>query len=218
LEYLDAVSVHPYRPPSRSPETAANEYKRLRALIYKYAPAEKKEMPILSGEWGYSSNTKGVSQEQQANFIARQQLSNLYSGVPLSIWYDWKNDGNDPGENEHNFGTVTSDLTPKPAYLSIQTLTHELAGFRLNHRWDMGSTNDFFLIFNNDHQQTKIAAWTTGQPHEVDLSFKETPSNEFTFLNGSGEKGTVNVENGHAQIRLDGSPKYIDLKGNKIAP
>ena len=38
--------------------------------------------------WGYSSNTKGVSLAQQADFIARQQLSNLLNGVPLSIWYD----------------------------------------------------------------------------------------------------------------------------------
>ena len=117
LEYLDAVSVHPYRPPSVPPETAASEFQRLRMLIEKYAPAEKKNMPILSGEWGYSSNTKGVSLEQQANFIARQQLSDLLCGVPVSIWYDWKNDGEDAGNAEHNFGTVGPDLNPSPPIL-----------------------------------------------------------------------------------------------------
>lgn len=42
--------------------------------------------------------------------------------VPLSIWYDWHDDGQDPKEKEHNFGTVTWDYQPKPAYLAAQTL------------------------------------------------------------------------------------------------
>jgi polysaccharide biosynthesis protein PslG len=50
--------------------------------------------------------------------------------VPISIWYDWKNDGPDLAEREHNFGTVTHDLQPKPAYTALQTLTKELRDFR----------------------------------------------------------------------------------------
>ena len=115
LEFLDGVSVHPYRNPSKPPETAEADYVKLRELIDRYAPAAKKgRLPILSGEWGYSSNTKGVSLETQAAFAARQQLANLMNGIPLSIWYDWKNDGDDPKEGEHNFGTVQPDLKPKP--------------------------------------------------------------------------------------------------------
>src|SRR5437899_1618961 len=85
LEYLDAVSVHPYRNPRNSPETAAADYKKLRELIEQYAPPSRTQMPILSGEWGYSSHTKGVSLETQAAFAVRQQLSNLLNNVPLSI-------------------------------------------------------------------------------------------------------------------------------------
>jgi len=135
LRYLDAVSVHPYRGPNRAPETVAADYRRLRELIDRYAPAaQKQSLPILSGEWGYSSNPKGVSLDAQAAFAARQQLVNLLHGVPLSIWYDWKNDGDDPAENEHNFGTVTADLKPKPAYTAIQTLTRQLAGYQIARR------------------------------------------------------------------------------------
>lgn len=217
LEYFDAVSVHPYRPPSRSPEHAAADYRRLRALIEQYAPAAKKDMPILSGEWGYSSNTRGVSPEQQANFIARQQLSNLLNGIPVSIWYDWKNDGNDPNENEHNFGTVRSDLTPKPAYKAIQILTRELAGYRLDRRLDTGNTNDFVLVFSKDEQPSKLAAWTMAKPNQVSLSLAKPTVNEISFINGAGELGAIQIENGHAVVLLDGTPKYIDLKGGKIS-
>ena len=216
LEYFDAVSVHPYRPPSRGPERAAAEFKRLRALIDTYAPAGKKGMPILSGEWGYSSNTKGVTQEQQANFIARQQLFNLLCGVPVSIWYDWKNDGNDPNENEHNFGTMTSDLQSKPAYSAIQNLTRELAGCRLDRRLDTGNTNDFVLIFSREGHPAKIAAWTAGAPDEASLPLK-TVAKELAFLNGTGEKGKIEIENGSVRVGLDGTPKYIDLQGADVS-
>ena len=38
LDYLDGVSVHPYRNPTKPPETAASDYQKLRALIERYAP------------------------------------------------------------------------------------------------------------------------------------------------------------------------------------
>jgi hypothetical protein len=165
LEYLDGVSVHPYR--GKPPETAAGDYERLRGLIARYAPTGK-TIPIVSGEWGYSTCTKGVSPERQAEYIVRQQLSNLLNGVPLSIWYDWKNDGQNPAENEHNFGTVGYDLSPKPAYSAIQRMTGELSGYSIAQRYDTGNTNDFVLVLTNGAGESKLAAWTVKKPHRVE--------------------------------------------------
>jgi len=170
LEFLDGVSVHPYRSPNRPPETAATDYKKLRALIDRFAPeARRGKIPILSGEWGYASNTKGVSLETQAAFAVRQQLSNLLNGVPLSIWYDWKNDGPDAADAEHNFGTMTSDLHPKPAYTALKTMTTELNGYHLEKRLDGLAETDFVLVFVNGAGEHKAAAWTLGEPHLVQL-------------------------------------------------
>jgi len=86
LEYLDAVTVHPYRDHTKPPETASADFETLRQMIERSAPESKKgTIPILSGEWGYSSHEKGVSLKSQGAFAARQQLSNLLNGVPLSI-------------------------------------------------------------------------------------------------------------------------------------
>jgi hypothetical protein len=169
LKYLDAVSVHPYRPYSRPPETAASDYAKLRGLIAKHAPAGKKNLLILSGEWGYATHEKGVSPETQAAFIVRQQLANLLNGVPLSIWYDWKNDGTDPAYNEHNFGTVTHDLKPKPSYLALQAMTRELSGYRIARRLKTASEDDYVLRCVNKAGQEKLTAWTLGDPHALDL-------------------------------------------------
>jgi polysaccharide biosynthesis protein PslG len=164
LDYLDGLSVHPYREYKQAPETASADYRRLRELVDKYASADKKgKIPLISGEWGYASHTKGVSLETQAAFAVRQQLSNLLNAVPISIWYDWKNDGEDAAEREHNFGTVLPDLAPKPAYKAIQTMTRELSGFRVERRVSTGNDKDFVLLCRDSSGKRKIAAWTTGE-------------------------------------------------------
>ena len=171
LEYIDGVSIHPYR--GLPPETAGPDYQKVRELIDRYAPKGKKnKIPILSGEWGYSSNQGGYAPETQAAYLARQQLFNLLNGIPLSIWYDWKNDGPDPKEAEHNFGTVTSDLEPKPSYRAIQKLTSELAGYRVVRRLPTEKENDFVLLCRNKKGMQKVAVWTTDKPHEIETNGK----------------------------------------------
>ena len=192
LEYLDAVSVHPYRNYKKGPETAAEDYVKLRALIEKHAPANKKNLPILSGEWGYSTFTKGISVEKQAAFAARQQLANVLNGIPISIWYDWKNDGENPDEREENFGIVTYDLKPKPAYIALQTLTRELYGFKIDKRVLTENEADYVLLFTNGGSR-KVAAWTTGEPHTL----------------------SVKVQNETVELNLHESPIYLSIAERK---
>jgi hypothetical protein len=200
LEYLDAVSVHPYRNYSRSPETAITDYKKLRELIDRYAPAKKRGMPIISSEWGYSTFNKGVTLETQAAYITRMQLCNMLSGIPISIWYDWKNDGNDPAEPEHNFGTVSSDLKPTPAYISIQTMNMQLKGFTFLRRIELKNDNDYVLLFKNDKGSYKISAWTMDPAHT-----------SATAMEGNGNALKLKTEKNRLVLDLDALPQYITL-------
>jgi polysaccharide biosynthesis protein PslG len=210
LEYLDAVSVHPYRDANVPPETAVADYQKLRELIKKYAPDGRKKLPIISGEWGYSSTANGVSPEVQAAFIVRQQLSNLLDGVPLSIWYDWRNDGTDPNENEHNFGTVTPDLKPKPAYTAINILTRELSGYRILRRKE-SNENDYVLVFVNARGGCKVAAWTTKKAHTsaFELPFEAA---RIDGVDGFGKGFLPKVKDDKLIIHLDNLPKYFILQ------
>jgi hypothetical protein len=171
LQYLDAVSVHPYRAPNKPPETAARGFKQLREMIDKYAPESKRgKIPVLSGEWGYASNRKGVSMETQAVFAVRQQLFNLANGVPLSIWYDWKNDGTDPDDGEQNFGLVYPDLSPKPAYSAVRDMTRALNGFQFKERLADYDAKDYVLLFTKPDGEQKIAAWSLAASHSIKLT------------------------------------------------
>jgi len=217
LEQLDAVSVHPYRGPQRPPETAAADYARLRGLIERYASPEKKALPIVSGEWGYSTHRRGVSLETQAAFLARQQLANLWQGLPLSIWYDWKNDGNDPAENEDNFGTVYPDLRPKPAYAALAVLTRELAGYRVARRLDAGQPDDYVLLLVNSAGAQKLAAWTSAGSRAASIELGLDSPGDVAIVDGQGEPQAVNLEQTRLRLALAALPQYITLKKHSAA-
>lgn len=239
LETLDAVSIHPYRSYRLPPETALADYAKVRELIARHAPPARRRLPLVSGEWGYASHTKGVTPEVQAAYLVRQQLINFSAGVPISIWYDWKNDGPDPTEREHNFGTVTVDLEPKPAYVALQTMTRALAGGRFVRRIETARTNDYLLLFSGTGGAVRLAAWTADEGHAVQLPvnvarrsrIEAVTSTGVTFGLARERKGASGADTlaaapgtGGAEIRLGAdqlaihlgaAPVYLTLHGIK---
>ena len=170
LQYWSALTVHPYR--QTAPETVTAEYARLRQLIRRYAPPGA-AIPIISGEWGYSSAWRGVDQTRQGKMLPRQWLTNLANRIPLSIWYDWHDDGTDPKEAEHHFGTVAHAYfpdrepvyDPKPAYLAARALTQALKGFFYSKRLDVGRDEDYVLLFG----------WSPGPPRRRPIRSRFRP-------------------------------------------
>lgn len=179
LQDFDAVSVHPYR--QQAPETAAGDWARLRALTARYAP-KGKEIPLLSGEWGYSDVWPGYDQNRQAAYAVRQHLANLASGVPLSIYYDWKNDGTDPKEPEHHFGLVDHQLGDKPGAKAVRLAIQELRGYEARRLVSFGGAAQGALLQKGG--QLKIAAWNDGPMDGVSFS---ASLNQAKRLSSDGE-------------------------------
>ena len=205
LKWVDAVSVHPYRP--RPPETVIEDYAKLRELIKKYAP-EGKEIPIISGEWGYShvnGDKSRLSEEQQAQYLVREFLVNLYQRVPISIWYDWKNDGTNPNEREHQFGTVMHDLKPKAAYNAAKILARTLEGYSIAERLDGGREKDFVLKMKKG-QSEALALWTLGEKHDVTVPLK---AGRGTLLDMLGAETTLSWKSDGLKLSLSQSPQYL---------
>ncbi len=216
LELWDAVSVHPYR--QTNPETVNDEYHRLRLLIAKYAPTGK-QIPILSGEWGYSAVWNGFNAERQGMMLPRQWLTNLMNDVPVSIWYDWHDDGPDPKEAEHHFGTTLYPFNagrdpvydPKPAYRAAQTLARTLNGYRFNKRLALQSPDDYLLLFsrpNGPASDVVLAAWTTAvKPRRVLLPASAGRFSARGYLGQNLAPLTAN-KNGLA-VTLTDTPQYL---------
>ena len=205
LEWIDVLSVHPYR--SQPPETVAEDYAKLRSLVTQYAP-QGKQVPIISGEWGYSNlnwDRTRLTEQEQAEYLARMFLINAYQGVNVSIWYDWRDDGTDPNEREHQFGTVRHDGNPKAAYLAAKVLSSTLAGYRLKERVDLGNSNDFAFRFTNGEREA-IAFWTTEDKHNVILPVEPT---EVTLVGLYGGKVVINWKSRNLKLRAMKSPQYL---------
>lgn len=211
LKYLDGVSVHPYRDYSLSPETAAADYRKLRDLIQLNAPEGKKTIPVISSEWGYASCPNGVTPEKQAAFAVRMQLANLLNSVPVSVWYDWKNDGESPTNFEHNCGTVTFDLSPKPAYNAIKTMNEQLKGLTLARRIHIDSSNDYVLLFISRKGILKICAWTMDNPHPVRLDMTIAHSKGLKAADGYGNILKLKSDPKGLKLDLNDLPQYITL-------
>ncbi len=219
LRYLDAVSVHPYRSYSQPPESTGAEYLRLRGLVARYAPAAKQNLPVICSEWGYATHDKGVSLDTQAAFVVRQQLVNLLRGVPLSIWYDWKNDGTDSTYNEHNFGVVDSRLRPKPSYFAVQTMTRELSGYRVVRRLFLPgmADGDFILLCANGAGDHKLVAWTRDEPHAVTFDLELAGPDRVIAVNGDGSGYSPRMGDNRITLDLGPLPKYLTLRQRTAA-
>jgi hypothetical protein len=128
-----AVSVHPYR--KTDPATVIADYARLREIIAKYAPPGR-TIPIVCSEWGYSTAWKGIDEAKQAAYLRGAFKVNIAAGIPLTIWYDWRDDGVNPTDPECHFGLVHRTYHPgrdpiydtKPAYAAAKAATAEIAG------------------------------------------------------------------------------------------
>jgi polysaccharide biosynthesis protein PslG len=199
LEYWSAVSVHPYL--RSDPEMVVGDYCRLRELMKTYAPLTTRRTSdgiilIISSEWGYSRSGQ-ASEEKQSQLLARQWLTNVANSVSLSIWYDWRDDGPDANDPEHQFGMVSNlyheghepVYDPKPAYFAARTLAMFFGGYRFDKRLDIGSAEDYVLVFRNGID-LRLAAWTTLNPHEVLIP-----------LNTADQKGLI--------ITLTAAPIYL---------
>jgi polysaccharide biosynthesis protein PslG len=133
----------------------------------------------------------------------------------VSIWYDWHDDGTDPTNPEHHFGTVhfpydpTSDpvYTPKPAYLAAATLTRLLSGNTYSGPLQLVRSIDHALAFS-DGQSTRFVAWTA-----LSVPLVETlplPPGTYAVVSHVGDDlGTVTADANGAAVRLTDAPVYL---------
>jgi len=216
LNYWSAVSVHPYR--QIAPETVESDYQKLRSLIAEYEP-KGKNIPVVSSEWGYSTFWNCCDNGVQAKFLAREWLVDRASQIPLSIWYDWRDDPADAQDpEESHFGIVFREsfpgrrpvFNPKPSYTATQTANRLLSDYSFVRRIDDGRSEDWVLQFKDAAGQMTVAAWTTGDDHNALILLPPATYQVTSYL---GEKlPSLVVGAGGLTIQLTDGPQYLGPK------
>jgi hypothetical protein len=214
LPYWSAITVHPYL--RTSPETYRSIYEVSRAVIAKHA-APGQYIPILCGESGHHSGAGrgGVDEITQGEYLTRTYLVSLLEGVPLTIWYEWRDDSANPADSEGNFGTVRHEYhdgtspvyDPKPAYFAAKTYSSQLAGTRFVGRLTSDSPDDYLLTFTGPRGPC-VVAWTTAAArHPVTIPLPDGIYSDTAF---DGKKlPSLRSQGGGVQVMLDGGPQFL---------
>ncbi len=162
---FDAVSVHPYR--DGPPESVLQDWASLFGLA---DCAGRSSCPALvSSEWGYAVTGGAATARRQADYVTRAYLLNLLAGVPLSVVYDWRNDGTDPDDKESNFGVTDHAGVVKPAGLALGRLVRQLNGLASLGRVETPDRNVFVVAFGAGRTARKLVGWS-GDGGAVDIS------------------------------------------------
>lgn len=206
LNYIDAISVHPYR--KMDPETVEMDYDILKTLLKEYS---NKNIPIISGEWGYYlENIKDKEHEEieQAQNIIRMMLINYLKDVPISILYEWKNSGTDPRNMHDNYGLMENSENPKLSYYAVKNFISTLEGYSFLEKLETQSRADYLLKFVNNEGNVIIVLWTTGTNHIIDYKY---PAGKGKLINMMGEQRKIDW-NKKISIELSRSPIYIKIE------
>ncbi len=115
---FDILTIHPYR--GRLDDRGfIEELRGVRNLVG--------GRPVWITEMGWPTQIGGVTELEQARLLSRCCLAAAAAGgAPTVSWYDFREDGTDPFYNEHHFGVVRYDLSPKAAYRALATVCNTL--------------------------------------------------------------------------------------------
>lgn len=218
LSYVSAVSVHPYR--SSNPETVTDDYNKLRQIV--------NNKTIVSSEWGYTtggSYGNKVDILTQAKYLTRMYLINLMNKVPITIIYDWKDDGIDQSNSENSFGMIANEQVSslflsesyfiKPAYYAVYNLAKNLNGFKFLGRIDVENNSNIYLLKFSNGLEQKFVIWSTlHDEKEVTLDLLEMNATNVTrvvFTRMFGESKVVSTTGNVLKVNVSDAPTIISF-------
>jgi hypothetical protein len=176
---INAAAVHPYR--RLAPETFAPELALVRRM---FSGGTDGKVEIWDTEWGYASydyfskNLKGdghsaAGRKRQAVLACREALTVWALGLPVAVWYDLRDDGDDPKNPEHNYGLLDLHGAEKPAMIAFRTLTriaadHIFAGMIRDvpdgaHAMRLDGSGDKVFVVWSDQPDSRITVRFSGE-------------------------------------------------------
>lgn len=218
------LTIHPYRS-ILDDRAFIRDLEKVSALV---RLPDGRRRPVWLTEMGWATqvphNALGqdfqpVTERSQAELIARSYLCAIVSGVePRTFWYDFRNDGEDPLDFEHNMGIVGRDFQPKPAYAAFATLAGVLRGKRLDRAIPMAEGSlAYQFVSTTASGERAIAVWNPSRDLTASLdvdaarvaltnAIGETREQETTPATVPGTLRSV-----HAPLHR-GSPMYLRWK------
>lgn len=218
LDCCDVLSIHTYnygaKGPHRTPQAWCTWMQQVQQMLRRHN--RDREVPLLVTEMGWPTHvgkSNSTPPELSASYLGRLYL--LARTLPYMRgvwWYDYQDDGWNAEHNEHNFGIVRPDLTPKPSYYVMADVAQLAARGEYLDRLETDDPALWVLRFRLDGQQV-WAAWSADdRPRQILL---QTSTPEWPLL--SRELGRPPVERAWGYRDWAGRGRHNKLVPNQAA-
>ena len=212
---INIISPHTYNMHAERPLPEDQPVIEQLAEYKRFTKQHNLPWQVWIGETGQSSCITGPgtsygpnTELQQAQKLVRSYLLFLASGVSKVFWYDFKNDGNDLKEPEHNFGIVHNDLSPKPAVVAYANMIDKLRDLRKMTLSRLDSGGNVFVAASIS-QKPMLVLWTRQGTAEKQLSIVSgTKRVKITDIFGGSR--SIAVSNHKFPLKLSEMPLYIE--------
>ncbi|AWM58306.1 hypothetical protein C6Y58_02030 [Stutzerimonas stutzeri] len=226
MQSVDGLSLHPYvhcrgwrrNTPEAWIDWMAEVDKQLTRAAGRPVPLYLTEMA-----WPSHQGACGIDETLQAAYLARAFfLAKTLPSIKGMWWYDFRNDGTDKTEREHNFGLVRQDFTLKPAYLVLSAISEIVREYAFVGREESATGDVVMLRFARDEEELMVA-WSADKPRTVELrsgagnagrvAMIDTAQPQHGRVTTTSEwKCTAKGSSCSTRVKLDGFPKIISMR------
>ena len=224
LDHVDGLSIHPYAhcagDGKNNPESWVNwvrEYEsHIRAKAGRAVPLYLTEMA-----WPSHKGNCGNTPETQAAYMARILFfARTIPNIKALWWYDLVNDGPDRTDQEHNFGLLNQDLSPKPAYDVMKAISPFIKDYTYDPDTSVWASTHYQLHFKKGDQQVAVV-WAGGNKalmsdvvtHQAEIGHVrliDTAQPRKGWFDGE-QSWACDAQHCKATLSLNGFPKIIRL-------
>jgi hypothetical protein len=203
LNYLDAVSYHPYE---ATPEPLIANIQQAQSRIAEYSGGAHK--PIWLTEFGWTSNNGPDSETLQADYLVRSEVIAFANGVERAYWYSLVNDSTKAEDHEGNFGMFRSatdkvPFEPKLTAMAQALLIRQIGGKEFVANESL-SGSVYSYLFGTGPDAVRVAWSTSGGsvnfPSEVPL----------TVTTATGVASLIEPVGGQVTVPLGEKPVYVE--------
>jgi len=170
LSYGDGLSIHPYaysRASGKTPEAWINWVASISDKVARMNAGATYPIYVTEVGWPTSINDDGVSQSEQANYLARALLLSKWVGTIKGVWLYQLNDivsggGTDPFDKEMNFGLLYTTDVAKQASQAVADVADIVRNSTRVDRLNLGASGVYDMAYT-----MKASNGTTYRRHVV---------------------------------------------------
>jgi hypothetical protein len=169
--YFDYICIHPYEKLANLSRDGEIEFLNMSATLRKMLISNNQpgDMQLWITEIGSPAPVSRSEEpdEAQAVILAKAYILSIASGFRRVFWFEAR--GPSRG-NQRDFGLIRSDMTPRPSYSALKTLSGAFGSKPVAAGW-LNVRGGYGFLFDTE-EGSVLAAWAPSM-HEITISFTE---------------------------------------------